>query len=111
MTPRVRLPPLVAFSFTIVAAAAVPPDVAAPWAADSVRFAVIGDSGTGGTAQYQVAKRLAEARDIFPFEFVLMAGDNLYGSERPQDYVQKFEKPYASATTTIPISGSTSRST
>jgi predicted phosphodiesterase len=60
-----------------------------------VRFAVIGDSGTGERAQYAVATRLAEARSIFPYEFVLMLGDNLYGSERPQDFARKFEQPYA----------------
>ena len=31
---------------------------------------------------------------MFPFEFVIMLGDNIYGSERPQDFVAKFEKPY-----------------
>jgi len=31
---------------------------------------------------------------MFPFEFVIMLGDNIYGSERPQDFVNKFEKPY-----------------
>ncbi|MGH9312394.1 MAG: metallophosphoesterase [Vicinamibacterales bacterium] len=60
----------------------------------SLKFAVIGDSGTGGSAQYEVAKRMAEAHALFPFELVLMMGDNLYGSERPQDYEKKFERPY-----------------
>jgi hypothetical protein len=59
-----------------------------------VRFAVIGDTGTGDRKQYEVAAMLAKSRLVFPFEFVLMVGDNMYGSERPQDYVQKFEKPY-----------------
>ena len=31
---------------------------------------------------------------MFPYEFVLMLGDNIYGVERPQDFVKKFEKPY-----------------
>jgi 3',5'-cyclic AMP phosphodiesterase CpdA len=62
---------------------------------DSVRFAVIGDTGSGNPPQYQVAERLTEARAAFPFEFVLMLGDNLYGLERPVDYQNKFERPYA----------------
>ena len=37
---------------------------------------------------------LAKSHAVFPFEFVLMAGDNLYGSERPQDFTRKFELPY-----------------
>ena len=61
---------------------------------DSVRFAVIGDSGTGGKKQYQVARWMAEYRERFPFEFVLMLGDNLYGGESQQDYERKFELPY-----------------
>jgi 3',5'-cyclic AMP phosphodiesterase CpdA len=68
----------------------------APRGKDSLRFAVIGDSGTGGRAQYDVGARLAASLAVFPYEFVLMLGDNIYGSERPQDFVVKFEKPYAS---------------
>jgi hypothetical protein len=60
----------------------------------SVRFAIIGDSGTGGDAQHRVAARIVEAHKVFPFEFALMLGDNLYGSERPDDYEEKFERPY-----------------
>lgn len=60
----------------------------------SVKFAVLGDTGTGGGAQYDVAERLVEVRQHFPFEFVLMLGDNLYGRENPSDYVSKFERPY-----------------
>ena len=61
---------------------------------DSVRFAVIGDAGTGGSAQVLVAKQLAAFRAMFPFEFAIMLGGNLYGSERPADYKEKFEIPY-----------------
>jgi predicted phosphodiesterase len=61
----------------------------------SVRFAVIGDSGTGGRAQRQVAGQMAAYRKQFEFEFVLMLGDNLYGHERPRDYERKFKIPYA----------------
>jgi hypothetical protein len=61
---------------------------------DSVLFAIIGDSGTGGRAQYEVGAQMTKARQIFPFDFVIMLGDNIYGSERPQDFVRKFERPY-----------------
>jgi predicted MPP superfamily phosphohydrolase len=33
-------------------------------------------------------------RQKFPFDFVITLGDNLYGSQRPADFVTKFEKPY-----------------
>ena len=65
-----------------------------PLARDSVKFAVIGDTGTGGRAQYEVARRMVEARSRFPFEFAIMLGDNIYGGENPSDFVDKFERPY-----------------
>lgn len=61
---------------------------------DSVKFGVIGDTGTGGREQYDIALRLAQSHAGFPFEFVIMLGDNLYGSEGPSAYVSKFERPY-----------------
>lgn len=60
-----------------------------------LRFAVIGDNGTGERPQYEVGAQMAAARGTFPFEFVLMLGDNMYGRQEPQDFVLKFEKPYA----------------
>ena len=35
-----------------------------------------------------------KAHAVFPYEFAIMLGDNMYGSERPQDYVSKFERPF-----------------
>jgi predicted phosphodiesterase len=61
---------------------------------DSVRFAAIGDMGTGDQPQYDVAGRMFAYRGKFPFEFVLMLGDNLYGGHEPIDYRNKFELPY-----------------
>jgi predicted phosphodiesterase len=61
---------------------------------DSVKFGVIGDTGTGGSAQYAIAKLLADARARFSYEFVIMLGDNMYGGESPSDFVKKFERPY-----------------
>lgn len=75
-------------------AATAAPRSALPLDEDSVKFAVIGDTGTGGTQQYDIARRLTEARARFPFEFVIMLGDNIYGSEGPGAYVTKFERPY-----------------
>ncbi len=71
-----------------------PPEITLPKKDGSVRFAIIGDSGTGGRQQYEVARQMAAAHAAFPFEFVLMLGDNLYGDEDPHDYVRKFEEPY-----------------
>jgi 3',5'-cyclic AMP phosphodiesterase CpdA len=74
--------------------AAAPDGIRLPNKTDSVRFAILGDSGTGGGAQQRIADRIAATRKQFPFEFVIMLGDNLYGSERKGDYEEKFERPY-----------------
>ena len=57
-----------------------------PNAPDSLKFAVIGDSGTGGGRQYQLAAQLAAAHKAYPFSFVLMLGDNIYGRETAKDF-------------------------
>ena len=31
----------------------------------------------------------------FPFDLVIMLGDNMYGGQQPADFVKKFEQPYA----------------
>src|SRR5678816_2503767 len=62
----------------------------------SLKFAVLGDNGTGEKPQYDLGQQMAAARRIFPFEMVLMLGDNMYGRQDPQDFVNKFERPYAS---------------
>jgi predicted phosphodiesterase len=60
----------------------------------ALKFAILGDTGTGGKPQYEVGRRLAEARAKFPFEFVILLGDNMYGGESAADFKTKFEKPY-----------------
>jgi len=69
-------------------------DITLPNAKDSVKIAIIGDSGTGDSAQYKIAEQLIASRQKFPFEFALMMGDNLYGGNKPKDYDKKFETPY-----------------
>jgi len=86
---------LVGASFVLALSGALgAQDLMLPNQKDSVHFAVIGDSGTGGSKQYKIAERLAAIRARFPFDFVLMLGDNLYGGSGPRDYTNKFEKPY-----------------
>ncbi len=65
-----------------------------PNKAGSVKFAVIGDSGTGDSNQYRLAEKLVGFRKVFPYEFVLMMGDNTYGGESAKDFEQRFERPY-----------------
>ena len=85
--------------FIAVLIATLPLPVAAqelrlPNKAGSVKFAVIGDTGTGSREQTAIGKELAAWRARYPFEFAVMMGDNLYGGEKPKDFAKKFEIPY-----------------
>lgn len=60
----------------------------------SVRFAIIGDTGSGSKQQKEIAEMMLRYRQSFAFEFVLMLGDNLYGGESPNDYRKKFGDVY-----------------
>lgn len=76
------------------AAAVAPVKVSLPNRKGSVRFAVIGDTGTGTSKQHELGDILLQSRQAFPYEFVLLLGDNLYGGEKPADYKNKFQDVY-----------------
>jgi hypothetical protein len=75
-------------------AAANAPKLTLPNKQNSVRFVVIGDTGTGSHQQHELADVMMRYRQVFPFEFVLLMGDNMYGSEKTVDYKGKFEDVY-----------------
>ncbi|HKP48282.1 MAG TPA: metallophosphoesterase [Pyrinomonadaceae bacterium] len=81
---------------TNVAATSAAPalSLALPVKEGSTRFAVMGDTGSGTEKQREVADMMARYRAIFPFDFVLMMGDNLYGSESAKDFQTKFSDVY-----------------
>lgn len=60
----------------------------------SLKFGVLGDFGTGSRNQYEMADQMARVWERFKYKFLVLVGDNLYGSQRPQDFVLKFERPY-----------------
>jgi 3',5'-cyclic AMP phosphodiesterase CpdA len=94
--PTPRLLPVVTFLFMVGARIApAQPTSALPAIPGSLKFAVIGDNGTGDSEEYDVGARMNEARNEFPFEMVIMLGDNMYGRQNSQDFVTKFERPYA----------------
>ena len=64
--------------------------LALPNAEGSFKFAVLGDFGNGGRTQYELAATMARFHEKFKFDTVITVGDNLYGSQRPADYVKKF---------------------
>ena len=65
-----------------------------PLKAKSVRFAVIGDNGTGDRMQYDIGRLMEDCRKKASFDFVIMLGDNIYGADTPADFKLKFEAPY-----------------
>jgi predicted phosphodiesterase len=83
---------LIALLFSVVPSGA--PQITLPNQKDSLKFAIIGDSGTGSKAQYQIAQQLTDSRAPFAYEFILMMGDNLYGGSDAKDFQKKFEDPY-----------------
>jgi len=91
---RRSIPIASAAAFVLAAAPLAAQQMFLPMKSGSVRFLVIGDAGTGGREQYQVASQILRYRTRIPFTFAIMLGDNIYGSERPQDFDKKFVKPY-----------------
>jgi predicted MPP superfamily phosphohydrolase len=74
--------------------AAAAPSVTLPNKSGSLKFAVLGDFGTGKPPEYELAAQMAKVFAEFKLQLVVLVGDNLYGSERPQDFTLKFEAPY-----------------
>ena len=69
-------------------------ELALPNAPGSVKFAVIGDSGSGDSGQYQVAQQMTAFHAKFAFDRVIMLGDDIYGGQGASDLVKKFSLPY-----------------
>lgn len=64
-----------------------------------LRFAVIGDSGTGKKAQWDVAARLAQAAP----HFVLHTGDIVYPRGGLEDYGPRYFAPYKETLSRAPV--------
>src|SRR4026209_664989 len=77
----------------LAVSALVAQELTVPLKNGSVKFAVIGDTGTGDKHQLAVAKQLVATRAKFPFEFVIMVGDNIYGGNTAKDFDRKFAIP------------------
>jgi predicted phosphodiesterase len=69
-------------------------DLKLPLEQKSVRFAVIGDNGTGGKPEYEIGDEMAAYQKVVGFQFVIMLGDNIYGGHNAKDFERKFEDPY-----------------
>lgn len=60
-----------------------------------LRFAVIGDFGTGSPVQHQLARRMCRWRNKRPFDLVVTTGDNVYPDGHPARFHSAFHEPYA----------------
>jgi hypothetical protein len=89
-----RLPSLLALLLSWPAVPLRAQEITLPLKPSSIRFAAIGDMGTGKPPQYEVAQQMWQFHQKFPFEFVVMLGDNIYGSKSLDQLKKKFEIPY-----------------
>jgi acid phosphatase len=76
-------------------------------AGDSVRFIALGDQGSGGKGQRDVAEAMNRKATEDPVEFVILLGDNFYWSgvesvDDPQ-WDTKFEKMYSYPSLQVPF--------
>jgi 3',5'-cyclic AMP phosphodiesterase CpdA len=69
-------------------------ELSLPNAANSLKFMAMGDTGSGDTEQFDVANQMARFRAKFPFDMVIMLGDNIYGGQGASDLAKKFAQPY-----------------
>jgi calcineurin-like phosphoesterase family protein len=81
-------------SAAVVAAPPAAPAVVLPNRKGDLRFTVLGDFGTAGAREYELASEMGKFCDTFKVDLVITVGDNLYGAEEPDDFKSKFEDPY-----------------
>jgi hypothetical protein len=60
-----------------------------------LRFVVLGDWGTGDSAEGGIAAQVARAHTTSPLDFVISAGDNIYPDGGGRRFQRNFERPFA----------------
>jgi Calcineurin-like phosphoesterase len=95
LSPARRTLPVAIVAAAIVVAAVSGQSSPLPNQPGSLKFAAIGDNGTGEQPEYEIGRQMATVHATFPFDLVIMLGDNMYGGQTPKDFVNKFERPYA----------------
>lgn len=60
-----------------------------------MRFAVIGDFGSGTDEQFALGQRMCEWEENHPFKVVVTTGDNIYDAGEPEHFEPRFFEPYA----------------
>jgi 3',5'-cyclic AMP phosphodiesterase CpdA len=61
---------------------------------DPVEFVVIGDFGTGGQAEYAVARAVRAWLDSHPIDALVTTGDNIYEVGHPDRFEEAWHRPY-----------------
>jgi 3',5'-cyclic AMP phosphodiesterase CpdA len=69
----------------------LPPEATAE---GSVRFLAIGDFGSGGEWQHEIARAMCRHLDRRAFDYVVTTGDNVYKTGNPDGFDRKFFEPY-----------------
>ena len=70
------------------------PSLTLPMREGSVKFMAVGDTGRGNREQNELAQVMFRYHEVFPFDFVLLMGDNIYYQESAEDLKTKFENVY-----------------
>jgi hypothetical protein len=60
-----------------------------------LRFAVLGDWGSGSQEQFQLADRMCSWRQDNPYNLVITTGDNIYDAGQPEYFRERFFRPYS----------------
>ena len=61
---------------------------------DKIRFAVIGDWGSGDSDQVDTAGQMFASHKRDPFDFIISAGDNIYPNGSGRYFGRNFEQPF-----------------
>jgi 3',5'-cyclic AMP phosphodiesterase CpdA len=61
---------------------------------DKIRFAVIGDWGTGDEDQASTARQMFSCHQRTAFDFIVSAGDNVYPNGAGRHFRKNFEQPF-----------------
>jgi hypothetical protein len=90
--------PRILFTLLVVASVgwqpAAAPTLAVPNRPDTLKFAVLGDNGSGDKGQFDLAEQMRVVHTRFDYRLVIMLGDNFYGSQTPAELARKFDRPY-----------------
>ena len=62
---------------------------------DKLRFAVVGDWGTGDRDEAKTADRMFAHHQVAPCDFDISAGDNVYPHGSGRHFSRNFEQPFA----------------